>query len=204
TSLPIHDRGAPLRSLVHRWLSELGVRVVHAGAVATAAGAALLVGGGGTGKSTTSLACRESGLDFLGDDYVAIELEPMQVHSLYCSAKISWKHPAPVASGLTAVNRDRSDEKALFFLPDRAIAIAPIRAIIAPRVVVGSASRLNPISAGQALAAFAPSSVLQLPGDPGPTLADLRTLCNQVPAFELLLGSDIEVVGELVEQALMS
>jgi hypothetical protein len=205
SALPAFARGTPLLSVVHRWLSRDGLRVVHGAAVATPAGAALIVGDNGAGKSTTALACRGSGLSFLGDDYVAVELEPLRVHSLYRSAKLSWDHPASVGSGLQPVNSGRpSDEKALFFLRDRVVTVAPIRAIVAPRVVAGSPSGITAISEGRALAALAPSTVLQLPGNSGRLLADLRRLCTQVPAFELRLGSDVEAVGALIEEALTS
>jgi hypothetical protein len=203
--LRIYDRGAPLLSVVQRWLSRNDVWVVHGGAVATLAGAALIVGGGGSGKSTTTLACRRSGLEFLGDDFVAINLDPPQVHSIYCSAKLNWRHPTSVAKGLQPANGNRlSDEKALYFFAEQAATVEPIRVIIAPRVVVGSISRLSPISAGRALAALGPSSVLQLPGEAGRRLGDLRRLCSQVPSFELQLGADLDAIGDLVAQAIGS
>jgi hypothetical protein len=196
------ERASPLLSPLQRWLSRSGLRVVHAGAVATSAGAALIVGDSGAGKSTTSLACRQSGLGFLGDDHVAVEFGLNRVHSLYSTAKLSWDHPASPSSGVHPVGSPSVDGKALYFLQDGIVTQATLRAIVAPRVVAHSKSGLTRISPGRALTALAPSSVLQLPDQAAQRLADLRQLCAELPAFELVLGSDVDAVGGLVEQAL--
>ena len=67
-----------------------GRQLVHAAAVGTDEGALLITGRGGVGKSTTALACLEAGMQFLGDDYVVVGLDPEpQVYRLYGSAKLT-------------------------------------------------------------------------------------------------------------------
>lgn len=203
--LPGFEHGTPLLTALQRWLAERHIRVVHGGAVATQGGAALIGGDNGAGKSTTAIACYEAGVHFLADDYVAVELDPPRVHSLFSSAKLDWDHPAGVGATLQPINRrEDGDEKALYLLRDRVASVATIRAIIAPRVSPSGPTTLAPMTAGRALMSLAPSSILQLAGDAGDRLAALRSLCEQVPAFELVLGTDIKAATAMVTDVLMS
>ena len=74
--VPYYESGAPLRTILHWWLGRRGRQVLHAGAVGAAAGGALLVGKGGSGKSTTAAACLGTTLRYAGDDYCAVRLSP--------------------------------------------------------------------------------------------------------------------------------
>ena len=87
--LSIHETAAPLRSLLQWWFGDENTQFVHGAGIGTAQGGVLLVGRGGSGKSTSTLACLGSGLQVAGDDYclVTIQEQPV-VHSLYCTAKI--------------------------------------------------------------------------------------------------------------------
>lgn len=62
--LPIYERSAPLKVILHWWLREHGYLMIHAG------GAALLVGQTGTGKSTAALSCLTAGMRYISDDVV--------------------------------------------------------------------------------------------------------------------------------------
>src|SRR5436189_5670577 len=86
------DRSTPLRQLIHWWAETKGLQVVHAGAVGASDGGVLVTGPGGSGKSTTTLACIEDGLAFAGDDTVLVADDPPWVHSLYGSGKLEVDH----------------------------------------------------------------------------------------------------------------
>src|SRR5205807_649323 len=87
--LPAWECASPLRHVLHWWLADHGLQQVHAGSVGTERGAVLVVGRGGRGKSTTTLAALGQGLKYVGDDYVAVELEPEPlVHSIYNAGKL--------------------------------------------------------------------------------------------------------------------
>lgn len=186
------ERGTPLLTALQRWLSAQGTWLVHAGAVANATGAVLIGGGDGAGKSTTSVACYESGLSFLADDYVAVELGPPRAHSVFCSAKLVWDHPANIGGTLRPVNRrEDGDEKALFLLSERVAPVASIAAIVIPKVLPNDRSGLRPMAPSRALRQLAPSTVMQLAGNGAERFQALRSLCETVPAYELVLGTDI-------------
>ena len=207
--LPSWETGAPLRVLLHWWMADHGRQLVHAGAVGTGAGGFLLAGKGGSGKSSTALACLGSGLGYAADDYCLVSLGPApRAHSLYCSAKLT---PAQARRfphlDSAMINPDRLDtEKAVFLLhrryPEHIQPGFPIRAIVVPVISEGSASRLERAPAGVALRALAPSTILQLPGAGPVTLAMLSRLACWVPTFVLRLGHDLGAVPGVLAEGL--
>ena len=88
-ALPYYEIGSPLRTILHWWADQGAYQFVHGGAVGLPTGGVLLAGKGGTGKSTTALACLEAGLLYASDDYCLIrtDTEPF-VYSIYNTAKL--------------------------------------------------------------------------------------------------------------------
>jgi hypothetical protein len=84
------DRARPLQRLMGEFCRSLGVQEIHAASVSLRGRGVLIVGGGGRGKSTLSLDGLHGGLDFLGDDSVAIGAVEggFQAYSLYGSARV--------------------------------------------------------------------------------------------------------------------
>jgi hypothetical protein len=196
--LPFWEPAAPFRQILHWWLSARGLLLVHGAAVGRRDGGLLLVGRGGSGKSTCALASLASDLLYAGDDYVAVEAEPQpRVHSLYCSGKLQPGHaqllphlPPPSFDG------DGSpEEKAVFYVgdrfPERMSEGFPLRAVVAPRVT-GSQPRVAPASPAQALAALAPSTLLQLVPAQPEAFSRMARLLEDVPAYALEVGGPVD------------
>jgi len=205
-AVPPWERAAPLRTLLHWWLPSHGTRLIHAAAVETGRRAALLVGPGGAGKSTTALACRERGLGYLGDDYVAVTSgEPRPtVHNLYASGKVivcgQAVHLSPTdASPLAPI--DERGKQAFRLdatgLPDQAEAVV----ILVMRLGAGQPG-IHPIGRADALRAVAPSTVLQQPGDQQAALSFLRRLVATVPVRAVNLHPDPAIVAGHVAAAI--
>jgi hypothetical protein len=206
--LPFWERAAPFRQILHWWLPERGMLLVHGAAVGSPAGGVLLVGAGGSGKSTCALASLASDLLYAGDDYVAVELEPEpRVVSLYCSGKLEPGHaelfahlPPPSYAGDGSV-----EEKSVFYVaerfPERMCRGFPLRAIVAPRVQ-GSTPRLEPLPAAQALASLAPSTLLQLVPGGQAALSAMAGLLQRVPAYRLEVGGPIEALPGTLQRFL--
>jgi hypothetical protein len=205
--LPYWESSAPFRQLLHWWLPSREKLLVHGAAVGRPEGGVLLVGRGGSGKSTSALACLETDLLYAADDYCAIDEAAPAVHSLYCSGKLEPAHAArlthlPEAS----IDGDGSEnEKAVFFVqeryPERTCRSFPLRAVLAPRIT-GDEARIVPLAGGAALQALAPSTLLQLhPADPG-AFARMARLVNRVPAFSFELGPEISAIPAAIERLL--
>lgn len=203
-ALPSWDYAAPYRHLLSWWLASFGVQQVHAGAVGLGDDGLLVVGRGGSGKSTVALtSLADDRLSYAGDDYVAIGSEPggRMIYSLYSSGKVHRPNLVRlphVAKRLA--NPDRMDEKAIVFVddafPGRSVAALRLRAIVVPRVAGESTTRIAEISSAAALTALAPSSVFQLHPPDKHTFGRIARLTRDVPAFRLELGTDVHAIPD--------
>lgn len=159
--LTLADRARPLQRMMSQICLSCGAQNIHAGLVAHDGVGALIVGGSGRGKTSTSIDCLLNGLDFLGDDSVAVrekEEGGFQGYSLYGSTRVhpgqisrwpdirdSWRMPAP------------ADDKAML-LPsgiaaERMAYQCRVGAILVPRITDGvfRATRTSPREAFSAL-----------------------------------------------------
>ena len=208
--LPHWDYAAPFRHLLSWWLGARGYQHVHGGAVGTPSAGVLLVGRGGSGKSTTALATLgDSRLRYAGDDYVALDggARPA-VHSLYCSGKV---HPADLHRlprlRAAVANSDRlQDEKAVLYVqrafPSAAIEGFPLSAILMPRVTGRRAARVVEASKAAALSALAPSTILQRRPPQREALEQLARLVERMPAYFLEVGSDAGTIPDAILEVL--
>lgn len=206
---PYYESGAPVRSILHWWMSRQSLQLVHAAALGMPTGGVVLAGRGGSGKSTTALACLNSDLFYAGDDYCIVSAGSAPVvHSLYNTAKANGDDVARFPHLVHAVtNTDKlAEEKALLFLhraaPHKLIAGFPLRAILAPRVTGERETRVVPVTATEALRALAPSTIFQLPGAGGDTLRLLAGVSSAVPCYRLELGTDLAAIPTVITKLL--
>ena len=206
------DRARPLQRVMSELCRSLGIQEIHAGLVGRHGRGVLLVGAGGRGKTTSSLDALHDGLQFLGDDSVAIgegEANRLCGYSLYASARVRteqlsrwpafhghWKFPAP------------PEEKALLlpntFIPRHLAASVQIAAIAIP-VVAGRGVRADRVSG---LAAF--HALVDESRDNrrfGMTAAEFRRvsrLTREIPCFQLEVGHDpaevAAAIGSLIDR----
>lgn len=204
------DWASPLRNILHWWLGRHGALQVHGGAVGEPHGGVLVVGRGGSGKSTTTLASLFSGLRYAGDDFVAVSVDPEpHVHSLYCSGKLEPHHIErfPRLAGAVANPERTEEEKVVVIAGDAApgvpIAGFPLRAVLVPRVVAQEPeTRLVPASPAAALVALAPSTVFQLHPPHPDALSAMGQLVRRVPCYSLELGRDIDAIPDAIRDFL--
>ncbi|MCB9100900.1 MAG: serine kinase [Anaerolineales bacterium] len=204
--LPQWEIGSPLRNILHLWLHEQGLQYVHAGAVGTPAGGVLLVGKGGSGKSTTALTCLNSDLVYVSDDYCLVSPDPAPMAlNLYNTGKVRADnihrvpHLAPVISNVDKLDQD----KALFFLhrfmPGKLATGFPLKAILIPRVTGRVDTTLTPAPAMTGLSALTLSTVHQLPGAGPAALQLIKRLTDQLPCYYLELGTDLAQIPRVIK-----
>ncbi len=208
-ALPWYEPGAPFRVLLDWALSGGTRQMLHAGAIVTDAGALLLGGAGGSGKSTTALSCLgHPGLRYLSDDYVLVDCaEDVMVHSLYCTAKLKTETDLarfPHLEG-SVTNRGAAEgEKPMLFVhehdPSAIATSAPVRALVFPRYLALEDCTVAPLPPATAFKLLAPSTVQQMPGTGTPALQLIRALTNRVPAFGLGLATDRRTIPAAVER----
>ena len=210
--IPYYESGAPLLRIFHWWLRGHSYYLVHAAAVGLPDKAALLVGRGGSGKSTIALSCLGSRLRYAADDYCVLSSEYVPtIYSLFNSAKQDagnmWRFPH-LASAVNNPGRLET-EKALLFLQDKdpsSIARSfPLGHILIPRITGKKDTVLAPASPAEAFKALAPSTVFQLHDADHSAFRMMAELVRRVPCHYLDTGTDLSmiprVIGDLLRVA---
>jgi hypothetical protein len=210
-ALPFLDAAEPLRQILHWWLGDHSRQLLHGGGVGLPHGGVLITGRNGSGKSTTALACLVSEVRYAGDDYVVVEPgAPPRLYSLYNSGKLERHHLVRFRDVLTRLPRDDdvADEKAVIFAdelyPGQVIRDFPLRAVIVPRVTKATRARLLEISPAAALAALAPTTLLQHHPPQPNALPAMAALVRSVPTLSLELGSDLASIPDVIQAYLRS
>ena len=205
--IPYYEIGAPLRTIFHWWFQPRNYQILHSGAIGYADKAVLVVGKGGSGKSSTALACINAGLNYLGDDYTLVEFGGSpKIHSLYNTLKLNWDNlenfpnlPEPLknTSGVQL-------EKAIFYVnqykPDQVQNLMTLKAIMIPQITGNSVTIIKHGSSALAVAALAPSTVFQLSGHGEITFQHVSKLCKLVPTYTLALGNDFTEIPKKIKE----
>lgn len=208
--LNIDERGRPFQRMLAILLNDKGIQPVHAGLVAWQGQGILITGMSGAGKSTSSIACLNSGFGYLGDDFVGLEPKSdgtFTGHGIYASCLVKPDHlkrfPA-LAPHQHAANRSHEDKSVIYLselYPGQMEIDVTIRAIVLPRVVGTGENTFRPATKGEALRALAPSSVIMFVAGPSARSIDkLAALIQAVPCYALELGSNVDDIPETVRQ----
>lgn len=203
-----HERAQPLLAIVRPWTASRDVQMVHAAAVGRRNGCLLIVGRSGTGKSTTALACLESPLRLVADDFCLVRAGDLRVFGLYGTAKATddTLERLPALVPLVTNPQREPGEKATVFLHERApdvlLSDAPLRGIVVPRIMGRRTSRIVPAGRSAALAELAPGSVFEHREARAGAFRRLAAAAGAVPCHVLELGSDLREVPPLLESLL--
>ncbi|MDS3861161.1 hypothetical protein RIF25_10120 [Thermosynechococcaceae cyanobacterium BACA0444] len=208
--LPYYEIGSPFKVIWHWLVQSKGQLMLHAGAVGLEDKGVLLVGKGGSGKSTTALACVDSKLKYLSDDYCVVTWEqPLKVHSLFSTVKLVGKNDLkrfPFINKYLSNSRNIEYEKAMAFVnqfaPEALLNELPLKAICIPKVTGLSATTWERTSPAKALFSIAPSSILQLPYTNQNTFQMISKVASHLPCFYLKIGTDIKQIPENILQIL--
>ncbi|MBL1211028.1 hypothetical protein [Geminocystis sp. GBBB08] len=203
--LPYWETSSSLRNILQVWFSDKNLQLIHGGAVGLPEGGVLLVGKGGSGKSTTALSCLDSELFYLSDDYSLITANPIPTaYSVYSTGK---KKPddvdrlpflKPMISNLERLG----EEKAVYFLhehfPEKIIKTFPLKAVLIPRITGEKDSYLEKTSSIMGLSSLIPSTIKQLPHTGEKACKIMTDVVNQLPSYYLNLGTDIKQISSVI------
>ena len=140
-------------------------------------------------------------------DYCLLEPGPEPVvHSLYATAKLHGDHLKrfPELEPKLANPHRIEMEKGVLLLrehfPERIVTSLRPLAVGVPRITFQPGTRIVPTGRPRALAALAPSSLLQLAATREHSMRLMAELVRQLPAFELQLGTELgEIPGAVRE-----
>lgn len=200
TTPPPGGRAAPFRALFDRVVVDGPATLVHAGVVGRGGRGVLLAAPGGSGKSTTVVACCEAGMTTAGDDFVLVEptADGHLAHAMYATARLAPSSPA-LASLLdrapAAVAPPEADGKHVVWLerafPGQVQASLDLVALAVPRADHGDAfPSVRPRRGAAALQALAPTSLVLTEGR-ATSLAAMTALVRALPCFEVRVTADL-------------
>jgi hypothetical protein len=203
------ERSSPLRPLLTHWLARRGQFLVHAAAVGNSHGGVLILGQGGSGKSTTSLVCLEAGLEYVADDHCLVEggSNPV-VNSLFSTGKLAERQlpqfPLLYASAMT--HGRCYDEKVVLYLSR--LAALPLkrklslRAILVAQITGKYETELRPLSSGKAFKAISSSCALHFQSTRQDALRCFGGLVRDLPAYVLELGTNSKSIPKIMRELL--
>lgn len=210
TKLPYYEIGSPLKVIWHWLVQHKGQLMLHAGAVGIENKGVLLVGKGGSGKSTTALSCVGSELKYLSDDYCVVTQEPnLTVHSLFSTVKLVGENDLkrfPYINNFLSNLANLKFEKAMAFVTqfssESVLDQLPLRAIIIPQVTGLKTTTWEKASPAKALFSLAPSSILQLPYANENTFQRISKIASELPCFSLKVGTEIKQIPKSILEIL--
>jgi hypothetical protein len=200
-NMPYWSRSAPLRTLLHWVLMDRGMHLVHAAMVGDAHSGVLLVGGGGSGKSSTAIRCLADGMTYLGDDYVAVATDPPRAYSLYSTAKLYVGDPRP--AGRPLMSPAPNDEKVVLELGEHDTQLRrrlPISAIATLRFCEQDESDLEEVDSATLMTAAIFTTLAQLPHAGAPLHRLMQDLVAQVATMRVRLGRDPDSVVSAIRE----
>ena len=208
--LPAWSLASPLRSILHWWLELNGRQLVHAAAVGSGGRGVLIPGRGGSGKSSTSLACLLAGMDFIADDYLAVALDPEpRVYRLYSTAKLDPRslvlYPE-LAACCRKVHQPGFDKVVLFLedgFPEQLKESLSLKLALKPwisGVPETSLGEADPLEIERSLAC----ETLQLPHAGAGTVKFLNRVSREVPRSAIYLGTKRTQIATVIQQVLAS
>lgn len=203
---PSFQVSSPLLVILHWGLRKYGLQFVHAAAVGTPTlGGVLIVGKGGSGKSTAALSCLSSELRYVSDDYCLLSASPNPyAHNLYGSAKVDGDalHTFPQLAPFFRSLDQRNNNKRVIFLhqhyPEKLIPGFPIRAVLVPSITGRGETKLSVTSPAIGLRALAPSTIFQLSGADEGAFQIMAECVRKLPCYNLELGTDLSAIPEVI------
>ena len=173
-------------------LGERDIHLIHGAIVGEPDKTVLLTAKGGSGKSTTALACLRIGMSYLADDYGAIKRgDAPYAYSLYNSIKVAPYHgidfdPAHVWN--------IEGEKSVVFLsslfPNQVVHSAPLKGIMIPKITHSETTKIVPATKAEAMLALLPTTLFQLPMAESDKMQLLSSIIAALPCYTVELGKD--------------
>lgn len=204
--VPVWETAKPLRFALKAWSLMHDAVLLHAAALAGPHGATLLVGPGGTGKSTSAFSCLGTGLHVLADDYCLVGSTPgattsPTVHPTYMIGNLDDHSLALLPEMRARVRGIGPKNKHLVALDPLPITAldAPVRSLCTIERRPGERTRLEPISRAEGMRLLAPSTVMQLPGLNSETWDLVSRVVRTVDTYRLIVGNLDEVADVLGE-----
>lgn len=198
--LPQYEIGSPLLAILHWWFSSRDFQLIHAAAVGRQEGGVLIVGKGGSGKSSAALSCLQHDILYTGDDYCLVSNKQQPyVYSLYSTGKLNPQDISlfPFLKFSLYDSADsRKQEKSIYFIhrgfPEKILKKFPLKAVLIPKLNDCDSPDIKKASRASGLLSLGPSTIFQLPGFEVRTFRKLNEVIKKVPCYSFQLSRNRE------------
>jgi hypothetical protein len=200
-------RTRPGIDIISAWAANRGILPIHASGIAREGRALILLGVGGSGKTTTALALAQRGWELLGDDRCFLYRDGTQIKvaSLYATIFLTSESLLRLKAGDWPNLGDSHHGKHARSLPSTARMAETANLVGAVWVSPDAHSpyKLQPLSRRQALVPwqFALSPVLQTHGPSPALLNDLSDFSQTVMAWRMGLNWDFDQIDKVFRDA---
>jgi len=205
--LPHYETASALKNILRCWFHRQHYYLVHSAVVGQHEQGILIVGGGGSGKSTTALAGVLDGLKYGGDDYILISRKQgYWAHSLYNSVKLennNLSHYFEIKPEFLYIDESGKNKMVIFLnqlYPERISKRFRIKAIVVPHIYSGSVTFIEKISASKIFKALAPSTIFQHIGPDDRIIQFLASLTREIPGFRLNLSPNLDQIPVVLKK----
>jgi len=180
-----------------RWARSNDMLLVHAAAVGAGGKGVLVVGRGGSGKSTFAISCLAEGLDFVSDDYTLLTasgpLRAMPLYTVVALREDMYRRFPRLGPPLLEEDGSFRGGKPQFQVPgDRFSPSLDIRAVILPKITGGQEPSIRPTSPGRAMTQLIHSTVTQIESRRDTALIQqLSRRLSPLPVYEMEMSTDL-------------
>ncbi len=200
---------APFRAILAWHYVQNGFYLFHASAIGNANAGVAFVGQSGSGKSSTSLICLNSNLQYCGDDSVLVSNQAVpRIHSLYCSARLNVEDLRYYPLLQSKVSASNKGKECIYFSPgleSLLVSDIPLVAMIIPKLVADAKTSYQKVSKIEMLAALAASSLLHVPvRDSSAEFKSFSEIVDKISCYRMNLGRDREDIPKYVQEILNS
>lgn len=154
----------PFAKVIFLWAQKHNLLLLHAAAVGIDGHGVLIVGHGGTGKSTLACSCLAEGFNFVSDDYCLLSATgPRTVYPVYTNVSLNSDSLAKLPMFKPFEILPMQGEKGAFFVSESSIkSLLSVEAIILPRISDNTEPEIKPDQSSKALGQLVYSTTKQL------------------------------------------
>jgi hypothetical protein len=188
---------APFRHVFSWWTSDNGMALLHAAGVASDAGAALLAGASGAGKSTTAMSCLSHGMRFISDDACVVTCGDRNVvHPLY--GRLKLESDAVARLGIDVADETLQGTGQALVVPEVDRSGPDLRAILLLTVGPAQDTTWKRVGRPEALRRLMSTSMSEGGWVTRGGVSSLTRLVKAVPCYDVTLGSEVSGVVDAV------
>ena len=154
----------PFAKAIFLWAQQHNLLTLHAAAVGVNGRGVLIVGHGGTGKSTLTCSCLADGFDFVSDDYCLLNAtNSYNVYPIYTNVSLNSDSLAKLPMFKPLEILPMQGEKSAFKISESIIKVSlTIDAIILPQITNNAEPEIKPDLSKKALGQLVYSTTKQL------------------------------------------